>query len=267
MKQDGVCFLRSGVLVVSLISSVDCGMVFGFSWVVLILVWWVLEKSWRETKREMKRGEQLLMVSTNLRKAGILFPEYKRDLMASSGSINLTFRFENRCFRLLEFLYTWRDSSGEDDGAALSAMDSGDGGFIFPAEKCSGEVGRILLVEDTEINRMLLRKLFRDLNLLLEEAENGQIAVDYFKQGKNYDLVLMDKEMPVMDGHEATRQLRLLGVKTPIVALTGNSLQSDKDKFFQAGADEFQTKPLSREELVRLLARYGLKRPTRKQEG
>lgn len=53
--------------------------------------------------------------------------------------------------------------------------------------------------------QVLLRKLFRDLNLLLEEAENGQIAVDYFKQGKNYDLVLMDKEMPVMDGHEVSR--------------------------------------------------------------
>jgi len=73
--------------------------------------------------------------------------------------------------------------------------------------------------------------VLQTLNLHCEEAENGKVAVDYFKQGRIYDLVFMDKEMPVMDGHEATRQLRSMGVKTLIVALTGNTLQSDKDLF------------------------------------
>jgi len=118
---------------------------------------------------------------------------------------------------------------------------------------------RVLLVEDTEINRIILRKVLQTLNLHCEEAENGKVAVDYFKQGRIYDLVFMDKEMPVMDGHEATRQLRSMGVKTPIVALTGNTLQSDKDLFFEAGVDDFQTKPLPRDKLVQLLARYGVK--------
>ncbi|XP_057826385.2 two-component response regulator ORR41 [Cryptomeria japonica] len=117
---------------------------------------------------------------------------------------------------------------------------------------------RVLLVEDTKINRIILRKVLERLNLHCEEAENGKIAVDYIKQGRTYDLVLMDKEMPIMDGHEATRQLRRMGVKTPIVALSANSLQSDKDLFFEAGVDDFQTKPLSREKLLQLLARYGL---------
>jgi CheY-like chemotaxis protein len=113
-------------------------------------------------------------------------------------------------------------------------------------------------VEDTEINRIILRKVLQTLNLHCEEAENGKVAVDYFKQGRIYDLVFMDKEMPVMDGHEATRQLRSMGVKTPIVALTGNTLQSDKDLFFEAGVDDFQIKPLSKDRLVQLLARYGV---------
>jgi len=117
---------------------------------------------------------------------------------------------------------------------------------------------RVLLVEDTLINRIILRKVLQNLNLHCEEAENGKVAVDFFKQGRTYDLVLMDKEMPVMDGHEATRQLRSMGVKTPIIALTGNALQSDKDLFFEAGVDDFQTKPLSRDKLVQLLARYGV---------
>ncbi|KAH9310937.1 hypothetical protein KI387_025972, partial [Taxus chinensis] len=68
------------------------------------------------------------------------------------------------------------------------------------------------------------------------------VAVDYFKEGRTYDLMLMDKEMLFMDGHKATRQLRTMGVKIPIIALTGNALQSDKDLFFEAGVDAFQTK-------------------------
>ncbi|GLJ55904.1 hypothetical protein SUGI_1200210 [Cryptomeria japonica] len=117
---------------------------------------------------------------------------------------------------------------------------------------------RVLLVDDTKINRIILRKVLESLNLHCEEAENGKIAVDFIKQGRTYDLVLMDKEMPIIDGHEATRQLRTMGVKTPIVALSANSLQSDKDLFFEAGADDFQTKPLSRDKLVQLLIWYGL---------
>jgi CheY-like chemotaxis protein len=63
---------------------------------------------------------------------------------------------------------------------------------------------KVLLVEDTRINRIILRKVLQNLNLQCDEAENGQIAVDYYKQGRTYDLILMDKEMPVMDGHEVS---------------------------------------------------------------
>jgi CheY-like chemotaxis protein len=90
--------------------------------------------------------------------------------------------------------------------------------------------------------QIILRKVLQNLNLLCDEAENGQVAVDLHRQGKTYDLVLMDKEMPVMDGHQATRQLRMMGVKTPIIALTGNAMQSDRELFFEAGVNDFQTK-------------------------
>ena len=90
--------------------------------------------------------------------------------------------------------------------------------------------------------QIILRKVLLNLNLECDEAENGQIAVDLHRQGRRYDLVLMDKEMPVMDGHEATRQLRSMGVRTPIVALTGNALTTDRELFFEAGVDDFQTK-------------------------
>ncbi|BBN00501.1 protein MpHK-like [Marchantia polymorpha subsp. ruderalis] len=117
---------------------------------------------------------------------------------------------------------------------------------------------RVLLVEDTQINRIILRKVLQNLNLHCDEAENGKIAVDYYKEGRTYDLILMDKEMPVMDGHEATRQIRRMGVNTPIIALTGNAMPSDRELFFEAGVDDFQTKPLSRDKLVQLLSKFGV---------
>ncbi|CAM6051882.1 unnamed protein product, partial [Sphagnum compactum] len=63
---------------------------------------------------------------------------------------------------------------------------------------------KVLLVEDTCINRIILRKILQNLNLQCDEAKNGQIAEDYYKQGRMYDLILTDKEMPVMDGHEVS---------------------------------------------------------------
>ncbi|XP_077228007.1 uncharacterized protein LOC143861008 [Tasmannia lanceolata] len=267
MKEDVESFLRCGFFVVSVMSCIGCEVILGFVWVALVgLIWgWkVLKGSLRDMVRVKKErfsggkgGEKMVDFLTHWRRTEISLPESKRSLMVQS-SFNIS-----KCWS--KSLWFWlsesqpRASARRDSGEG--AMNSGNRDFVFRPTSVESAVGKILLVEDTEINRMLLRKLFRDLNLLFEEAENGQIAVDFFKQGKSYDLVLMDKEMPVMDGHEATRQLRLLGVKTPIVALTGNSLQSDKDMFFQAGANEFRTKPLSREELVRLLARYGLEHP------
>ncbi|KAL5990928.1 hypothetical protein ACLOJK_011833 [Asimina triloba] len=199
-----------------------------------------------------------ILPSVKKRFYGVPLPEMKRELMAKA-SLNWSLGPESRCISISSLLSPVAPRGDSSQGI----MDSVGRDLSLPAgHGASTAAAKILLVEDIEINRILLRKLFQDLNFLLEEAENGQIAVDYFKQGKSYDLVLMDKEMPVMDGHEATRQLRSLGVKTPIIALTGNCLQSDKDMFFQAGADEFQSKvPLSRAELVRLLARYGLERP------
>ncbi|RWR96813.1 hypothetical protein CKAN_02621600 [Cinnamomum micranthum f. kanehirae] len=264
-KKRHVRYLRYDLLVVSLLSSLDCELVVsGLLWVVLVFVggfwgWMALQRGWRMMVRIWKDGldwekrEEFLMAPVSPWKiTGIQLSETRKDLMVPN-SINSGFWSESRLcwFLRLPSVALCKDSFEV-------GMNSEKQNFLFAAGNERPVVGKILLVEDIEINRVLLRKLFRDMNLLHEEAENGQVAVDYFKQGKNYDLVLMDKEMPVMDGHEATRQLRSLGVKTPIVALTGNSLQSDKDMFFQAGADEFQTKPLTRDDLGRLLARYGL---------
>lgn len=101
----------------------------------------------------------------------------------------------------------------------------------------------ILLVEDDE---MIGRMITMRLNLLghsVETAVNGKEAVDKALAG-NYDLVLMDMHMPIMDGHEATRTLRDQGYSNKIVAVTASAMSSDSDKAIKSGCDDHISKPI-----------------------
>ncbi|OEL26802.1 Two-component response regulator ORR41 [Dichanthelium oligosanthes] len=121
------------------------------------------------------------------------------------------------------------------------------------------KVIRVLLVEDEEIHRVLARALLKAVGgVVLDEAGNGAEAVRRVREAGAYDLILTDRQMPVMDGHEATRQIRDLGVTTPIVGLSSDCLDSDIDAFIKAGADDFTPKPLSKEKLNRILAKYNI---------
>ena len=117
--------------------------------------------------------------------------------------------------------------------------------------------GRVLLVEDGPDNRVVLSFLLQNAGLNLEIAVNGRIALDMVEQTiEPYDLILMDIQMPVMDGYESTRRIRALGVRTPIIALTANALLSDKARCLQAGCDDYLSKPIDRAQLLRALARH-----------
>ncbi|BAF13141.1 two-component response regulator ORR41 [Oryza sativa Japonica Group] len=120
---------------------------------------------------------------------------------------------------------------------------------------------RVLLVEDEEINRVVARAALKAAGGgdVVDEAENGEVAVQRVRDAAApYDLVLMDKQMPVMDGHEATRRIRGMGVTTPIVAVSSDGLPADVDAFITAGADDFTSKPLSKEKLGVILAKFRL---------
>ncbi|MBA4111259.1 MAG: hypothetical protein C0487_16895 [Leptothrix sp. (in: Bacteria)] len=103
---------------------------------------------------------------------------------------------------------------------------------------------RVLVVDDGAENRELVRLVLEETGLVVAEAINGQEALDMVAQS-SFDLVLMDMQMPVMDGVVATRLLRERGVKTPILALTANAMKGFEQEINQAGFSGFHTKPLN----------------------
>jgi signal transduction histidine kinase/ActR/RegA family two-component response regulator len=118
---------------------------------------------------------------------------------------------------------------------------------------------RVLLVEDNPVNQKVAAKMLSRLGCLVEVAENGVIALERYERGR-YALVLMDLSMPVMDGLEATRLIRLrersTGEHVPIVALTANAMEGDRGRCIAAGMDEYLTKPVRSEGLAEIIARY-----------
>ena len=114
---------------------------------------------------------------------------------------------------------------------------------------------RILLVEDNEVNRKVALRMLSKWHLEVEVAINGVEAVQ--KATTNaYDLILMDCQMPEMDGYEATRQLCARGLRVPIVALTANALEGDRQQCLACGMDDYLAKPIKPDELRRTLARW-----------
>ena len=115
---------------------------------------------------------------------------------------------------------------------------------------------RVLLVEDYPMNVKVACRFLERWNVQVDVAENGQIALYKFAPQK-YDLILMDIQMPVMDGYETTRNIRLLDTDIPIIALTASSSLSNQDIAFQVGMTDYLTKPFNPKELFQKIVRYG----------
>ena len=120
---------------------------------------------------------------------------------------------------------------------------------------------RILLVEDTEDNLFLIRSYLKDSGCWIDEATDGAAAFEKFKSG-SYDLVFMDVQMPVMDGHTATRLIREWESEkekppVPIVALTAHALPEEVRKSLEAGSTAHLTKPIAKNALLEAVRLYG----------
>ncbi len=126
------------------------------------------------------------------------------------------------------------------------------------AERHADEVHRILVVEDYPANRVLAVRLLEKLSLDVTAVSNGQEALNLL-QKETYDLILMDCQMPHMDGYETTAAIRKLesdGTHTPIIALTAHALKGDREQCLAAGMDDYITKPIHKEALADMLARF-----------
>jgi CheY-like chemotaxis protein len=119
----------------------------------------------------------------------------------------------------------------------------------------------ILIAEDNFINQKLVRKLFEVLGYKTDLAANGYEAIESLKR-KPYDIVFMDVQMPEMDGYEATRIIKeRWKTKAPIIiAMTANAMQGDKEKSLFAGMDDYLSKPLRLDDLLRVINQWGEKK-------
>ncbi|MGH8233042.1 MAG: response regulator [Rhodanobacteraceae bacterium] len=120
--------------------------------------------------------------------------------------------------------------------------------------------GQVLLVEDHPVNQQVARRLLERLGLKVESAGNGAEALDKIKQ-QHFDLVLMDCQMPVLDGYSATRRLRereqaQTVPRMPVIAMTAHAMAGDRERCLEAGMDDYLTKPLDRTLLADTLARW-----------
>jgi signal transduction histidine kinase/DNA-binding response OmpR family regulator len=119
--------------------------------------------------------------------------------------------------------------------------------------------GRVLLVEDNQVNQLVAREMLAGLGCEVEVADNGREALERLRS-RSFDAVLMDCQMPEMDGYEATRELRRTELSTathvPVIALTAHALAGDRDRCIAAGMDDYLPKPFRREQLARALARF-----------
>ena len=115
----------------------------------------------------------------------------------------------------------------------------------------------ILLVEDNQVNQLVASSLLKKLGHRVDHAENGRRALEAL-QNKAYDLVLMDCQMPVMDGYEATRAIRQnpQWQTLPVIAVTANVMQGDREDCLASGMNDYITKPYNRDELRAVIARW-----------
>ena len=120
--------------------------------------------------------------------------------------------------------------------------------------------GRVLLVEDHPVNQKVAQKLLERLGLAVEVAENGEVALEKMRDNV-FAMVLMDCQMPVLDGYSATRRLREIESgqgkpRTPVIAMTAHAMSGDRERCLQSGMDDYLSKPLDRQLLEETLIRW-----------
>ena len=124
---------------------------------------------------------------------------------------------------------------------------------VLPEKSVKGL--RILVVDDSIDNQVLIEHMLKSRGATIETADNGQIGMNKALE-KEYDIVLMDVQMPVLDGHSATRLLREKGYSRPIIGLTAHAMQDDRRRCLEAGCSDYLTKPIRTDRLIQTISRH-----------
>jgi PAS domain S-box-containing protein len=118
----------------------------------------------------------------------------------------------------------------------------------------------IIIADDNEVNYMYLKELLKGVDANLVWALNGQEVLDLVNSNPNIDLILMDVKMPIMDGYEATHEVKKIKPSLPIIAQTAYAMSGDREKALEAGCDNYISKPINRVKLIQMISDYLQKR-------
>lgn len=180
--------------------------------------------------------------------AAVVFVARPNDL---DSAAKLQTQFQN--FTMMSLPVT----SGRLASALSPKTSAGPKKDIGVAVASSGQ--SVLVVEDNQVNQVVISTMLRKLGYRVEIANDGAEAFESLKAGKSYSLILMDCQMPVMNGYEATKAIRTLestaGTHVPIVALTANAFRETKETCFECGMDDFATKPIKFDALKSVIQR------------
>ena len=154
-------------------------------------------------------------------------------------------------------VFTATIDSGPLGESVVTQVSGPEDTFTPPSDEESRKVdlsGRhVLVVDDGSTNRKLISLFLREAGAEVMTAENGQVGLDMARQ-RAFDVIVMDMQMPVLDGYATTRRLRELGVNTPIVALTAHAMSRDREKCLKAGCSDYLAKPVKSSSLLRAVA-------------
>ncbi|MBX3041949.1 MAG: PAS domain-containing protein, partial [Bdellovibrionaceae bacterium] len=221
-------------------------------------------------------GKEMLEIEVRDTGIGLSLEQQKRifePFMQADGSINrkyggtgLGLALSRRLSRVLGGDLVLRESK-ENEGSSFmftvpyelpmregsGALEKGKGADVAPqSQLLSGR--KILIVDDAPDNQVLVSRYLSRAGAVFETAENGNVAVQKAMSG-DFDLILMDIQMPVMDGLQALKALKSKNYSRPIVALTAHALKSERERCLSAGFDEYLTKPIDRVLLIQVLGK------------
>lgn len=113
----------------------------------------------------------------------------------------------------------------------------------------------ILLAEDNQVNQLIMKKMLQKNGLNVEIADNGRIVLDKLEK-ESFDIILMDVQMPILDGYETTSIIRAKNIDTPIIALTANAMEGDREKCLKRGMNDYLSKPVMSRNLIEMINKY-----------